>query len=142
MYTSVPVRRQPRAIQQLCLAGPQFLGGVKCQQRAGVAQCFGAGRLVELGEIYDSACAGESVGNNCLTLLAQFEGNDEGWSAQLHSAPRLARVGSKAINTCSPLTGAWTGLPLGRSQITGGPFLPCAAGPWKWAMVAGPDSPL
>ena len=34
------------------------------------------------------------------------------------------------------------GLPLGLSQITGGPFLPAAAGPWKWAMVAGPDSPL
>ena len=64
---------------------PQFFGGVKCQERAGVAQCFGAGRLIELGEIYDSACAGESVGNDCLTLLAQFEGDDERWSAQLHT---------------------------------------------------------
>ena len=34
----------------------------------------------------------------------------------------------------------WTA--LGLSQITGGPFLPAAAGPWKWAMVAGPDNPL
>ena len=68
---------QPRAVQQLCLAGPQFFGGVKCQERAGVAQRFGAGRLIELGEIYDSACAGESVGNDRLTLLAQLEGDDE-----------------------------------------------------------------
>jgi hypothetical protein len=29
---------------------------------------------------------------------------------------------------------------LGLSQITGGPFLPAAAGPWKWAIVAGPDN--
>ena len=33
-------------------------------------------------EIYDSACAGESVGNDRLTLLAQLEGDDERWSAQ------------------------------------------------------------
>jgi len=59
---------QPRAIQQLCLAGSQFFGGAKCQERAGVAQRFGAGRLIELGEIYDSACAGESIGNDHLTL--------------------------------------------------------------------------
>jgi hypothetical protein len=38
------------------------------------------------------------------------------------------------VSVASPLTGAWTGLPLGLSQITGEPFLPCAAGPWKWAM--------
>ena len=42
---------QPSAIQQLCLAGPQLFGGVKCQDRACVAQRFGAGRLIELGEI-------------------------------------------------------------------------------------------
>src|ERR1700730_18595622 len=64
---------QPSAAQQLCLAGPQFFGGVKCQERAGVAQCFGARRLIKPGEIYDSACAGESVGNNRLTLFAQLE---------------------------------------------------------------------
>jgi hypothetical protein len=29
---------------------------------------------------------------------------------------------------------------LGLSQITGGPFLPCAAGPWKWAMLAAPTA--
>ena len=45
---------QPRAAQQLCLAGPQFFGGVKCQERAGVAQRFGAGRLIELSEIYEA----------------------------------------------------------------------------------------
>ena len=84
---------QPRAVQQLCLAGPEFFGGVKCQERAGVAQRFGAGRLIELGEIYDSACAGESVGNDRLTFLAQLEGDDERWSAQLHAPPRLARLG-------------------------------------------------
>ena len=83
---------QPRAVQQLRLAGPQFFGGVKCQERAGVAQRCGAGHLIELGEIYDSACAGESVGNDRLTLLAQFEGDDERWSAQFHAPPRLART--------------------------------------------------
>jgi hypothetical protein len=46
---------------------------------------FGAGRLIELGEIYNIACAGESVGNDRLTLLAQFEGDDERWSAKLHT---------------------------------------------------------
>ena len=40
----------------------------------------------------------------------------------------------------SPFTGAGTGLPLGLSQITGGPFWPVGAGPWKWTMVGGPDS--
>ncbi len=86
---------QPGPVQQLCLAGPQFFGGVKCQERAGVAQRFGAGRLIELGEIYDCACAGESVGNGRLTLLAQLEGDDERWSAQLHTPPRLARLGPR-----------------------------------------------
>ena len=46
-------------------------------ERAGIAQRFGAGRCIELGEIYDSACAGESVGDDRLTLLAQLEGDDE-----------------------------------------------------------------
>ena len=64
-------------------------------ERAGIAQRFGAGRLIELGEIYDSACAGESIGNDCLTLLAQFEGDDERWSAQLHTPPRLAQISSR-----------------------------------------------
>src|SRR4029077_1731678 len=59
---------QPSAAQQLCLAGPQFFGSVKRQERAGVAQRFGARRLIKLGEIYDSACAGESVGNNRLSF--------------------------------------------------------------------------
>jgi hypothetical protein len=80
---------QPRAVQQLCLAGPEFFEGVKCQERAGIAQRFGAGRLIELGEIHDSARAGESVGDDRLTLLAQLEGDDERWSAQLHAPPRL-----------------------------------------------------
>jgi hypothetical protein len=87
---------QPRAIQQLCLAGLQLFRGVKCQERAGIAQRFGAGRLIELGEIYDSACTGESVGNDRLTLFAQFEGDDERWSAQLHAPPRLARNAHEA----------------------------------------------
>ena len=39
---------QPRAIQQLCLAGPQLFRGVKCQERASIAQRFGAGCLIEL----------------------------------------------------------------------------------------------
>jgi succinate dehydrogenase/fumarate reductase flavoprotein subunit len=30
------------------------------------------------------------------TLLAQLEGDDERWSAQLHAAPRLARLGSRS----------------------------------------------
>jgi hypothetical protein len=29
------------------------------------------------------------------TLLAQLEGDDELWSAQLHARPRLARLGSR-----------------------------------------------
>src|SRR5262245_44262385 len=87
---------QPRVLQQLCLAGPQLLGGIECQDDAGVAQRFGAGHLIELGEIYNIACAGESVGNDRLTLLAQFEGDDERWSAQLHAPPRLARLGSRS----------------------------------------------
>src|SRR6516162_7284312 len=79
---------QPRAGQQRCFAGPQLFGGIECQEHAGVAQRFGAGRLIELGEIYDIACAGEGVGNDCLTRLAQLEGDDERWSAQLH-APQI-----------------------------------------------------
>jgi hypothetical protein len=53
---------------------------------AGVAQCLGARRFIELDEIYDSACASESVYNNCLAFLAQREGYDEWWLAQLHGA--------------------------------------------------------
>jgi hypothetical protein len=34
------------------------------------------------------------------------------------------------------------GAPERRIHITGGPFLPSAAGPWKWAIVAGPESRL
>ncbi|MGB3743975.1 MAG: hypothetical protein WBD11_05505 [Xanthobacteraceae bacterium] len=77
---------QPRAVQQLCLARPQFFGSVECQEHAGVAQRLGARRFIEFGEIYDSACASESVDNNCLAFLAQREGYDEWWSAQLHGA--------------------------------------------------------
>src|SRR5215831_11661842 len=87
---------QPRAVQQLCLAGPQLFRGIECQEDAGVAQRFGAGRLIELGEVYNIACTGESVGNDRLTLLAQFEGDDERWSAKLHASPRLARLGSRS----------------------------------------------
>src|SRR5262245_26710530 len=76
---------QPRAVQQLCLARPQLFGSIQCQEDAGVAQRFGAGRLIELGETYNIACAGENVGDDRLTLLAQFEGDDERWSAKLHA---------------------------------------------------------
>src|SRR5262249_52771872 len=86
---------QPRALQQLCLAGPELFGGIEGQEDAGVAQRFGAGHLIELGEIYNIACTGESVGNDRLTPLAEFEGNDERWSAQLHAPPRLPRLGSR-----------------------------------------------
>ena len=34
--------------------------------------------------------------------------------------------------------GLLTATPFSLSQITGGAFLPCVAGPWKCAMVAGP----
>src|SRR5262249_27053035 len=85
-----------RVGQQLCLAGPQLFGGIECQEHAGAAQRFGAGRLIELGEIYDIACAGEGVGNDRLMLLAHFEGDDERWSAQLHAPPRLPRLGSRS----------------------------------------------
>src|SRR5262245_28055001 len=66
-------------------ASPDRSGGIECQEHAGVAQRFGAGRLIELGETHNIACAGESVGNDRLTLLAQFEGDDERWSAKLHA---------------------------------------------------------
>ena len=45
--------------------------GLNGEERAGVAQRFGAGRLIELGEIYDSACAGESVGNDRFSLSSK-----------------------------------------------------------------------
>jgi len=86
---------QPRAGQQRCLAGPQLFGGIECQEHAGVAQRFGAGRLIELGEAYNIACAGESVGNDRLTLLAQSEGDDERWSAKLH-APQITAPPSQS----------------------------------------------
>src|SRR5262249_9356895 len=38
------------------------------------------------GTLYNIACAGESVGNDRLTLLAQFEADDERWSATLHAS--------------------------------------------------------
>ena len=66
-----------------------------CQERASVAQRFGSRRPIKLGEIYDDACASESVGNDRLTPLAEFEGNDERWSTQLHTPPRLPRLGSR-----------------------------------------------
>src|SRR5262252_8374983 len=70
---------EPRAVQQRCLAGPQLFGSIECQEHAGVAQRFGAGRLIELGEIYNIAYAGEGVANDRLTLLAQSECDDERW---------------------------------------------------------------
>jgi hypothetical protein len=90
---------RPAQVEHARLARPQFFGGAKCQERAGVAQRFGAGRLLELGEVYDSACAGESVGNDRLTLLAQLEGDDERWSAQLHAPPKISatRLTKRAI---------------------------------------------
>src|SRR5262245_49897601 len=86
-------------------ASPDRSGGIECQEHAGVAQRFGACRLIELGETYNIACAGENVGNDRLTLLAQFEGDDERWSAQLHAPPRLARLRSQS-RAESPSTGA------------------------------------
>ena len=41
-----------------------------------------------------------------------------------------------------PVIGFAGGLPCVLSQITGGAFWPCLAGPWKWAIVVGLDSPL
>ena len=41
-----------------------------------------------------------------------------------------------------PLIGLGTGAPFSLNQITGGAFLPSDAGPWKCAIVAGPESPL
>jgi hypothetical protein len=49
-----------------------------------------------VSHIYDSACAGESVGNDCLMLLAQLEWDDERWSAQFHAPPRLAHSAHEA----------------------------------------------
>jgi hypothetical protein len=72
---------QSRAVQQLCLARPQYFGSVKRQEHAGVTQCLGACHFIELGEIYDGTCASESVGNDCLAFRAQREGYDEWWSA-------------------------------------------------------------
>jgi hypothetical protein len=57
MKSTPPKLDQPRAGQQRYLAGPQFFGGIECQEHAGVAQRFGAGRLIELGGIYNIASA-------------------------------------------------------------------------------------
>src|SRR5262249_23926600 len=57
---------------------------------AGVAQRVGARRFIQLSEIDDGACAGEGVGNNRLTPLAQLEGDDERWSAQLHDTMKIS----------------------------------------------------
>src|ERR1700681_4818245 len=75
------------------LTRPQVFGGIVCQERASVAQRFGSRRPIKLGEIYDDACASESVGNDRLTPLAEFEGNDERWSTQLHT-PMFGLAGS------------------------------------------------
>src|SRR5262249_51243456 len=83
---------------------PQLFGGIECQEDAGLAQRFGAGRLIELGKVYNIACAGESVGDDRLTLLAQFEGDDERWSAQFHAPARLLRLGSRSCGEY-----VWTG---------------------------------
>ena len=66
-----------------------------CQERAGVAQRFNSRRPIEFGEIYDSACTGESIGNDRFSPLAEFEGNDERWCAQFHALPILHRFGSR-----------------------------------------------
>src|SRR5262245_49523228 len=79
---SIALRRAPPRLRP---AGPQLFGGIECQEHDGVAQRLGAGHLIELREIYDSAYASEGVGNDRLTLLAQFEGDDERWSAKLHA---------------------------------------------------------
>jgi hypothetical protein len=46
------------------------------------------------------------------------------------------------VSVASPLNGLSAELPLVDSQTTTGPFLPLSAGPWKCAIVAGPESPL
>jgi hypothetical protein len=85
---------RPSAVQQRCLARPQLLRGVKCQERAGVTQRLGASRLIELGEIYDSACAGESVGNDRLTLALSSKATTSGGRlSSMHS--QVARLGSR-----------------------------------------------
>src|SRR5262249_35600322 len=69
------------AVPQLCLAGPQLFGGIECQEDVSVAQRFGAGPRASA---------------TIATLLAQFEGDDKRWSAQLHASPRLPRLGSRS----------------------------------------------
>ena len=66
----------------------------------GLAQRFGAGRLIELGKVYNIACAGESVGDDRLTLLAQFEGDDERWSAKLHAPQDYRDSAREAALNC------------------------------------------
>ena len=56
---------------------------------------LGYGQPKKIHLLLNSKRAGESVGNDRLTLLAQLEGDDERWSAQHHALPRLARLGSR-----------------------------------------------
>jgi hypothetical protein len=75
---------QPRARQQLGFTGAQFFRGVKCQERVGVAQRFRAGRLIQLSEIDDSACAGESVGHDRFSLSSKATTSDGRLSTMQH----------------------------------------------------------
>ena len=66
-------------------------------------------------QLYDSAYPGESVGNDRLTRLAQFEGDDEGWWAKLH-APQDYRDSAREA---APNMFDWRG-PLGKSEWPNG----------------------
>src|SRR5262249_53447192 len=67
------------------------------------------------GTLYNIACAGESVGNDRLTLLAQFEGDDERWSAKLHASQDYRDSAREA----APNMFDWCG-PLGKSEWPSG----------------------
>src|SRR5271167_1996095 len=56
----------------------------------------------------------------------------------MYHSPALNCCACSGVSVASPFIGLSAGLPFSVSQMTGGPFLPAAAGPWKWAMVAGP----
>jgi hypothetical protein len=69
-----------------------------CQERASVAQRFSSRRPIEFGQIYDSACAGESVGNDRFTPLAEFEGNNEWWPRETAPPPSFpSRLGVRPL---------------------------------------------
>jgi hypothetical protein len=52
---------------------------VLCVKSAPALQGFSSRRLIQFGEIYDGACAGELIGKDRFAPVAEFEGNDERW---------------------------------------------------------------